>query len=106
MGSHSLLEDDPPDSGIKPGSSALQADSLPSEPPGKACVSIYREREHYLHTKCLEIYRQGGLHSFKGIGEGTLNIVPISASLQSLGWEDPLGTGTATHSSILALGIP
>jgi len=23
-----------------------------------------------------------------------------------LGWEDPLGKGTATHSSILAWGIP
>ena len=26
--------------------------------------------------------------------------------VQSLGWEDPLGKGTATHSSILALRIP
>ena len=26
---------DPPDPGIEPGSPALQADSLPSEPPGK-----------------------------------------------------------------------
>ena len=26
--------------------------------------------------------------------------------IQSLGWEDPLQKGTATHSSILAWGIP
>ena len=26
--------------------------------------------------------------------------------VQFLGWEDPLETGTATHSSILAWGIP
>ena len=29
-----------PDSGIKPGSPALWADSLPSEPPGKLCVCV------------------------------------------------------------------
>ena len=28
------------------------------------------------------------------------------AWVQSLGWEDPLETGMATHSSILAWGIP
>ena len=27
-------------------------------------------------------------------------------SVQSLGWEDPLEEGMATHSSILAWGIP
>ena len=30
---------DVPDPGIEPGSPALQADSLPSEPPGKAYIS-------------------------------------------------------------------
>ena len=52
------------------------------------------------------MYRQGELHSFEGIREGTLNIVLTLASLQSLSQEDPLGKGTASHSSILALGIP
>ena len=37
IGCHSLLQD--PNPGIKPGSPALQADSLPSEPPGKLTVS-------------------------------------------------------------------
>ena len=31
---------DLPDPGIEPGSPALQADSLPSEPPGKPCMMI------------------------------------------------------------------
>ena len=35
VGSHSLLQGNPPDPGIQPWSPALQADSLPSEPPGK-----------------------------------------------------------------------
>ena len=33
---------DLPDPGIKPGSPALQADALPSEPPGKPSVSVHR----------------------------------------------------------------
>ena len=35
VGSHPLLQ------GIKPWSPALQADSLPSEPPVKSCVLVY-----------------------------------------------------------------
>ena len=35
MDSHALLQRDLPDPGIEPGSPELQADSLPSEPPGK-----------------------------------------------------------------------
>ena len=31
---------DLPDRGIKPGSPVLQADSLPSEPPGKQCYTV------------------------------------------------------------------
>ena len=31
--------EDLPDRGIEPGSLALQADALPSEPPGKSCAS-------------------------------------------------------------------
>ena len=42
---------DLPDSGIKPGSPALQADSLPSEPPGKPKFSVSSPLSHipYLH---------------------------------------------------------
>ena len=35
VGSHALLQGNLPDPGIKPWSPAMQADSLPSEPPGK-----------------------------------------------------------------------
>ena len=35
MGCHFLLQGNLPNPGIKPRSPALQADSLPSEPPGK-----------------------------------------------------------------------
>ena len=35
VGSHSLLQGNLPNPGIKPRSPAVQADSLPSEPPGK-----------------------------------------------------------------------
>ena len=38
VGSHSLLQGIYPDTGIKPRFPALPADSLPSEPPGKAMV--------------------------------------------------------------------
>ena len=36
MGGHSLLQEDLPDPGIESGSPALQADSLPSEPPSES----------------------------------------------------------------------
>ena len=38
VGFHSLLQGDLPTQGIEPGSPALQAASLPSEPPGKPLV--------------------------------------------------------------------
>ena len=40
VGSHSLFQGIYPDSGSKPRFPALQADSLPSEPPGKAMVVV------------------------------------------------------------------
>ena len=46
---------DRPDPGIKPGSPALQADSLPSEPPGKSISTIFqlkkKERERIISEK-------------------------------------------------------
>ena len=38
-----------PDPGIKPGSPALQADALPSEPPGKS-LNLYREGKNIYIT--------------------------------------------------------
>ena len=48
MGCHSLHPGDLPDPGIKPGSPALQADSLPSEPPGKGRENQYPELLQYI----------------------------------------------------------
>ena len=41
MDCHSLLQGNLPDSGTEPGSPALQADSLPSEPLGKGSEGLY-----------------------------------------------------------------
>ena len=41
---------DLPNPGIKPGSPALQADTLCSEPPGKPCVYIYIYTMEYYST--------------------------------------------------------
>ena len=38
VGCHALLQGNRPDPGIKSRSPAMQADSLPSEPPGKPCM--------------------------------------------------------------------
>ena len=40
---------DLPDSGIKPGSPALQADALTSEPPGKKRSELQIRKERYIH---------------------------------------------------------
>ena len=67
---------DLPNPGIEPGSPALHAGSLPTEISGEA----------------QEIGVGGGGHGL--------------AWFQSLGWEDPLEEGMATHSRILAWRIP
>ena len=44
-----------PDPGIKPGSPALQADSLPSEPPGKPQIYVYVQLNHFVvHLKLIQ----------------------------------------------------
>ena len=67
---------DLPNPGIETGSPALHAGSLPTEISGEA----------------QEIGVGGGGHGL--------------AWFQSLGWEDPLEEGMATHSRILAWRIP
>ena len=46
---------DLPDLGIEPGSPALLADSLPSEPPGELCLPIvqYQNQEIDIGTMCV-----------------------------------------------------
>ena len=54
------LPADLPNPGIKPGSPALQADSLPSEPPGKQKRSFLRDTEGLFLNRCLVIISQVG----------------------------------------------
>ena len=94
-----------PNPGIKPRSPALQADSLPFEPPGKP----------YVKYDCTYMF----FHRFPtSFGESTSFALgfPGGASGKEpacqcrrrrfLGWEHPLEKEMATHSSILAWGIP
>ena len=43
VGCHFLLQGNLPDPGIEPGSPTLQADALPSEPPGKITSNMAEE---------------------------------------------------------------
>ena len=53
VGCHFLLQGIFPIQGIKPRSPALQADSLPSEPPGKPCSQGYLRFGPYPEKACL-----------------------------------------------------
>ena len=46
MDCHALLQGILPDPGIEPGSPALQADSLPSEPPGEMVLNPFYPSIH------------------------------------------------------------
>jgi len=82
---------DLPDPRIEPRSPSLQADSLPSEPQNYGQAKeignfpLFTERKHF--TASLEHCQQ-------------------HHPCASLGWEDPLEKGKATHSSTLAWRIP
>ena len=58
VGSHSLLQGNLPYWGIKPRTPALQADFLPSEPPGKPIyfVGLCTHLHIYTHTKHIDFY--------------------------------------------------
>ena len=77
---------DLPNPWVEPGSPALQADALPSEPPGK-CICT---------TVGVSLVAQ------------TVKHLPAmqETQVQSLGGEDPLEKEMATHSSTLAWKIP
>ena len=69
-----------PDPGIKPESPALEADSLPRKP--------------------LILY------GFPGSSAGKESPTVQETWVRSLGWDDPLEKGKATHSRVLARRIP
>ena len=51
---------DLPDPGIEPRSPTMQADSLPSEPPGKPiCLSVTLKTEHYTKLKKQQLKNMG-----------------------------------------------
>ena len=52
VGCHFLLQGNLPNPGIKPGSPALLADSLPPEPPGKptSCLLMTKTQSYFLNT--------------------------------------------------------
>ena len=58
MDSHPLSPGDLPNLGIKPGSPALQADSLPSEPPGKPYVVwfVVKKKKKEVISFLLDLY--------------------------------------------------
>ena len=73
--------EDLPDPGIKLGSPALQADSLPTEPPGTPQMALVVKSP------------PASAGDIRDVG-------------RPLGREDPLEKDVATHSSILARKIP
>ena len=140
---------DLPDPGIKSRSPALQADSLPSEPPGKPMISItfqlmfvnllnwiaadqlskriavtsFPDGSVGKESACIAGVPGSIPGSGRSTGEGigyplqyswASLVVQLVKNLpamqetwvQSLGWEDSLEKGKATHSSILAWRIP
>ena len=92
---------DLPHPGIKPGTPALEADVLTSEPPGKPNLdSILKSRDITLPIM---------VHLVKAsLVAQTVKCLPAMPETQvrSLGGEDPLEKEMATHSSTLAWKIP
>ena len=121
-----------PDPGSEHRSSALQADSIPSEPPGKPnivqhmelylmlCASLdeshdWRRMDICICTaeslSCSSETTTALLISYTPIQNKKLEVwgkkkKERETHVLSLGWEDPLEQEMATHSSILAWKIP
>ena len=94
-----------PNPGIEPGSLALPADSLPSAPLGKSIeldtVSIVT-----ILIFGFFFYSLGRLESSL-VAQMVKHLLAMrETQVRSLGWEDLLEKGTATHSSILTCRIP
>ena len=101
--------EDLPDPGIEPRSPALQADALLSEPPGKSqftwIVTVLLAMRVMLMNQQYIVHKM----SLRGslVAQTVKNLSTVQeAWIQSLGQEDPLKKGMATHSNILAWKIP
>ena len=88
--------EDLPDPGIEPGSPALWADALPSEPPGKPSVRDLLLLLEISYTECEP-----------SLATQMVNNLPAMQEIWvwSQGQEDPLEEGMTTHSSIFAWRI-
>ena len=100
---------DLPNSGIEPESPALQADTLPSEPPGN--FPSQRSSPHPLQWKVdfffFFLNKRFITLWASLVAQLVKNLPSVRETwVRSLGWEDPLETGKATHSSILDWRIP
>ena len=76
-----LFSRDLPNPGIKPSSPALQADSLPAEPPGKPCCLPQRNGILSLHKNlCTTVFitaKHWKQHKCLSVGEWTNKLWPI-----------------------------
>ena len=89
-----------PNPEIESVSSALQADSIPTELPGKCCWG------RYLHLKRLWGNSPGSPLHFL-VAQTVKNLPAMQETwVRLLGEKDPLEKGIATHSSILAWRSP
>ena len=103
---------DLPNPGIEPGSPALQADSLPSESPGKPPFMCICTHTRVFQLRVLLIFIVVLILISLMIGASLIaqSVKSLPAmqetQVQSLGWEDPVEKEMATHSSTLAWRIP
>ena len=100
--SHSLLQGDLPDPGIKPGSTSLQVGPLLSEPLGKSTFTGYQLRvlhglNHVLTTSC---------QWFIKVAQWQRSCLPSRRCGSIPGSGRSPGEGNGNHSSILVWRIP
>ena len=97
---------DLPNPGIQPRSPTLQADSLSAEPQGKPPLDSYSFLILLLVVTI--IYLLSVSYQRASLVAQLIKNLPLmwETWVRSLGWEDPLEKGKATHSSILTWRIP
>ena len=95
---------DLPDPGIEPRSPVLQADALPTEPPGKPICMLKGSSFLILSS----LWQPAFLFFFFFVPVNLIQNMPAVQEtwVQSLGGEGPLEKGIATHFNILAWRIP
>ena len=98
-----------PDSGIKPASPAVAGGFFYHWATWKARVfcACSQLRESLCPFKCFSLWLPSTLSGLPLVAQLVKNPPAMQETwVRSLGWEDPLGKGKATHSSILPWRIP